>query len=127
MRSIVQPLESALSGLGSFSPADFASVDTYFRHLGETFDRLDRELGQIEPPTDVRALHDRLTRAGGTVAAVLEALARRLGRASSVERQRILASYGAATQRLLSALNGLRQAADAIAAKGYRFDSTAGK
>jgi hypothetical protein len=121
MGSIVRQLDSALSHLGSFSPTDLEAVDTYFKRLGGTFDRLQGELEQIKPPKDVQALHGRLTDAAGKAAGVLQALARRLKRASPADRQRILTSHDASTERLLSALNGVERAANALAAKGYRF------
>jgi hypothetical protein len=124
MRSIVRPLDSALSTLGSFSPTDLKAVDTYFRRLGGTFDSLHRELEQVKAPKDVQALHGRLTDAAGKAAGVLQTLGRRLEQASPADRQRILTSYDATTERLLSALTGVEQAANAIAAKGYRFSAS---
>jgi hypothetical protein len=126
MRSVVRELDSVTSALGSFSPADLSAVDTYFGRLGGTFDSLHRQLRQIKPPKDAQALHGRLTDAAGKAARVLQTLALRLKQASPAERQRILTNH-ASTERLLSALNGVEQAANALVAKGYRFSSSAGK
>jgi hypothetical protein len=125
MRSIVQPLDSTLSKLRSFAPTNIGAADDYFQGLAGTFYSLSRQLGQIKPPKDVQALHTRLTDAAGKAADVFQALAQRLRQASPAERQRILADT-ATTERLLSALNGVERTANALAAKGYRFSSSAG-
>ena len=125
MGSIVQELDSVPSTLGSFSSTDFKAAGTYFQRLGGTFDRLHGELERVEPPRDVQTLHGRLVDGTGRAAEALHGLASRLENASAAERRRILTNYGSSTA-LLSALNDVEQAAGAIAAKGYRFRSSAG-
>jgi hypothetical protein len=121
MSSIVKELDSVPSKLGSFSPTDVAAADGYFRSLADTFDRLHAELAAIKPPKDVQTLHAKLAGAARGAGVALRALAQRLKAASPAERQRILTSYDAATQGLLSALTAVQQTAGAIVAKGYRF------
>jgi hypothetical protein len=121
MSSTVKELDSVPSKLRSFSPTDVAAADGYFRSLADTFDRLHAELAAIKPPKDVQTLHAKLAGAARGAGVALRALAQRLKAASPAERQRILTSYDAATQGLLSALTAVQQTAGAIVAKGYRF------
>jgi hypothetical protein len=126
MTSVVQEARSVQARLGSFQPTDFGAVDEYFQRLADGFTTLHDRLTRISPPKDVDALHERLVTASGGAAKALNRLARRLRRATPAERQRILTSYDASTQQLLSALNAVEDATNAFAAKGYRFRTSAG-
>ena len=122
----MQEARKAQSSLGSFQPTDLGAVDAYFQRLARSFDDLHGRLAHISPPEDVAGLHARFRAASARAATALHRLAKRLHDANPAERQRILTAYDSSTQELLSALNAVESAAHAFAAKGYRFNSSAG-
>jgi hypothetical protein len=118
----IQPVVEA--GLQSFRPTDFAHLAAYVARLGDEAASVARKLGAVRPPKDVEAPHDRLADGASRAARTFHGLAAELRGKSVAEVQEIVRRFDFAP--LFAALAEMQHARETIAARGYRFSSSAG-
>jgi hypothetical protein len=94
------------------------SVDLLTR-IGNSYGGIAAALRGLRVPANVQRLNDRLVAAASAKATGLKRLVAKLDRASSAERQRLLAEYA-------FDLSDFDSAVAALGAKGYRFRPSAG-
>lgn len=121
MQSIQPALASSLANL---EPTDFSHVAGYFATAAGRLDGVATALREIKPPKDVEAFHSRFVDGAKKAANAFRLLAARLRGKSVAEVQQLLRQLD--SRQLRAALDEIRAAGDAIAAKGYRISQSEG-
>ncbi len=121
LQTVGSELQPTLSALLSFDPTNLKRAPLFMTTLADALDRIAHDLGGVEPPQDVAALNRQIAGGAASAAKQLRTLAATL-RAAPPERVSILLARF--DPRRLTGLRTLAQAADALAAKGYRFSSS---
>ena len=124
LASLAQGVSSDVSGFATFDPVELGSAPEFLNRVAGTLERFATRLGTVRPPPDVAALHRRLIAGARSAATEIRTLATRVDRAPRAEARRLLAQF---TPDRLDGFRRLERAADALAAKGYRISSTAGR
>jgi len=124
LKSLATSVSSDVAEFAAFDSTRLASAPSFLNGVAGTLERFERQLGAVVPPRDAAVLHRRLIADASSAATEIRTLAQRVGAASPAEARRLLAEF---TPGRLGGLRRLEETADALAAKGYEFSSTAGR
>jgi hypothetical protein len=109
----------------NFKTTDFKGVPAYFQMLARQLDAVAAQARAIKPPRDVEDLHARIVDGFEKEAAIMKSSAARLRGASAAQVKRLLRQFDSAAFR--AALQEIDDAGSALADRGYKINSSAGK